>query len=376
MPGLGGVGLSGAGLTIINAGTIAGGMAGDGLTRAYGIVFTGGANFLANTGTITGGVNVQGGSFAPALAASPIGTALNIGNGPLTFASGTSYNIRLSPNANDSVITASAATLTGATVNAAFSPGAYVARQYTILSAVTLGGTTFAGLNSNTPANFTSSLSYGASDVFLDLVLNFTPGPDFGGSLNGNQQNVANALVTYFNTTGGIPAAFSSLSPSGLTRVSGEAASGSTQASFDLMNMFLGVLSDPFIAGRGSEGGVSAFTRDDEALGYAGARKRSGAERDAQIAVTPRDRLAALDRRWSVWASGYGGSSTVDGSAAAGSNSTTSRVYGTAIGADYRVSPNTLIGFCAGRRRLQLRCSERIGRRPRGCISGRRVRAA
>jgi len=41
----------------------------------------------------------------------------------------------------------------------------------------------------------------------------------------------------------------------------------------------------------------------------------------------------------------YGGSQTTDGNAAAGSNATTSAIYGTAVGADYRFSPFTLAGF-------------------------------
>jgi uncharacterized protein with beta-barrel porin domain len=48
---------------------------------------------------------------------------------------------------------------------------------------------------------------------------------------------------------------------------------------------------------------------------------------------------------WSIWAAGYGGSQTTDGNATLGTNSTTSRVYGTAVGADYRITPNTLAGF-------------------------------
>jgi uncharacterized protein with beta-barrel porin domain len=50
-------------------------------------------------------------------------------------------------------------------------------------------------------------------------------------------------------------------------------------------------------------------------------------------------------RRWSVWAAGFGGSQTSDGSAVLGSSSTTSSLYGTAVGADYRFSPDTLAGF-------------------------------
>jgi hypothetical protein len=38
------------GLTIINNGTIMGGLSGDGVTRADAIIFTGGTNFLTGTG--------------------------------------------------------------------------------------------------------------------------------------------------------------------------------------------------------------------------------------------------------------------------------------------------------------------------------------
>jgi hypothetical protein len=50
-------------------------------------------------------------------------------------------------------------------------------------------------------------------------------------------------------------------------------------------------------------------------------------------------------QRWSVWTAGYGGSQTTGGNAALGSNTATSRVFGAAVGADYRVSPFTLAGF-------------------------------
>ena len=42
---------------------------------------------------------------------------------------------------------------------------------------------------------------------------------------------------------------------------------------------------------------------------------------------------------------GYGGSQTTDGNASLGSNSTTSSIAGTVVGADYRISPYTLAGF-------------------------------
>jgi uncharacterized protein with beta-barrel porin domain len=227
-------------------------------------------------------------------------------------------------------------------VNAQFSAGSYVSRQYTILTANGgFGGTTFAGVTDvNLPVNSISTLSYSATNVFLNLALVSAPP---GGALTTNQQNVGNALTNFFNTTGGIPAAFFGLSPAGLTQTSGETATGTQQTTFNAMGMFMGLLTDPFI-GRGdpvsaeSSPGASAYAAQD--------KPRSGAARDANAMFTKAPVMAdPFAQRWSVWAAGYGGSQTTDGNAAVGSNTTTSAIYGTAVGADYRLSPYTLAGF-------------------------------
>jgi uncharacterized protein with beta-barrel porin domain len=118
------------------------------------------------------------------------------------------------------------------------------------------------------------------------------------------------------------------------------------------MNQFMGLLTDPFVAGRGD--GVSSSSsapqfadETDSANAYtADGKPRSKSERDAYAAIYRKAPVAdAFAQRWSVWAAGYGGSQTTDGNAALGSNNATSRVYGTAVGADYRFSPFTLAGF-------------------------------
>jgi uncharacterized protein with beta-barrel porin domain len=72
-----------------------------------------------------------------------------------------------------------------------------------------------------------------------------------------------------------------------------------------------------------------------------------GAKTNANAAIYDKvlPPVQSFEARWSVWASGFGGSQTTDGNAVAGSNSTTSQLYGTAVGADYRFSPNTIAGF-------------------------------
>ena len=139
---------------------------------------------------------------------------------------------------------------------------------------------------------------------------------------------------------------FGALTPTGLTQVSGEIATGTQQTTFNAMNLFMGVMTDPFVAGRGdgiSGGGNATSYADGAALGYANGRGPNDAL--AAIYTKARPMVPTFEQRWSTWIAGYGGSQTTDGNAALGSNNTTSSVYGTAVGADYRFSPDTIAGF-------------------------------
>jgi uncharacterized protein with beta-barrel porin domain len=98
-------------------------------------------------------------------------------------------------------------------------------------------------------------------------------------------------------------------------------------------------MTDPFIDGRGNGGAPPSGA----ASGYA-SPQNSGAGRDA-FAMFNKAPVTTFDQRWSTWIAGFGGSQTTDGNTALGSNSTTSSIYGTAVGADYRFSPDTLAGF-------------------------------
>jgi uncharacterized protein with beta-barrel porin domain len=174
-----------------------------------------------------------------------------------------------------------------------------------------------------------------------------------------NPTNVAAAIDGFINAGGTLPAGFQNLfnlTPQqlvgALSQASGETATGTQQTTFDAMNLFMGVLTDPFIAGRGEGatggGGATPFAEDGEgANAYASSgRKRTGSERDAYGMITKAVPYnPVFDQRWSVWASGFGGSQTTDGNAALGSNTATSRLGAVAVGADYRFSPFTLAGF-------------------------------
>ncbi|MDP3691049.1 autotransporter domain-containing protein [Bradyrhizobium sp.] len=316
------------GATTVNGGTLS--VNGSIATSALTTVNAGGT--LGGNGTV-GNTAISGGALAPG---NSIGTLAV--NGNLSFTAASSYMIEVSPANADRTNVTGSATLGGATVNASFAPGSFVARQYTILNAAGgLGGSTFgAVVNNNLPSSVTSSLSYDANNVYLDLALNFA----IPGGLHGNQANAGHALTNFFDATGGIPLAFAALTPAGLSQVSGETAVGSQQTALDAMNLFMGVMTDPFLGGRGdipAAPGAAQFTE---------AGMGRGPGRDAYAMSTKAGAApAAFAPRWSVWAAGYGGSQTTDGNATPGTGTASSRIYGTAVGADYRFSPDTLAGF-------------------------------
>ena len=190
-----------------------------------GLVTVNAGGTLGGTGTIDN-VFVNGGVLAPG---NSIGT-LNVA-GSLTFSAASSYMVEISGASSDLTRVTGVATLGGATVVVV--PTGTVAKQYTILTATGGVPDTFNPVVSGVSPNLNPTLSYDANNVYLNFALNY------GGGLNVNQQNVANALTNFFNTTGGVPVGFASLSPAGLTQVSGELATGSQQATFDAMNLFL-----------------------------------------------------------------------------------------------------------------------------------------
>ncbi len=326
------------GPTNVNSGTldVTGSIAASSLTTV-----AGGAT-LTGTGKVGNTQINAGGSFAPG-SGTP-GSSMTI-TGNLAFASGALYVVELNPSVTAIAKVSGSATPTGATVSAQFASGSYVPKQYTILTAAGgLGGATFSGLtNNNLPAGLVDTLSYSASNVYLNLEPGFT---QFTG-LSTNQQNVVAALVNYFDTTGGLPASFATLSAGELTQLNGEVAADSQIVAFQLMDEFLNLMLDPFVDGRlgSGVGGVSGramgFAPDEQAtlppdvaLAYAGVLK-----------APP---TTTFQQRWTAWGASYGGGSWTSGNATAGSNNVSAQTYGFAGGLDYHYSPDTIFGFALG----------------------------
>jgi uncharacterized protein with beta-barrel porin domain len=112
------------------------------------------------------------------------------------------------------------------------------------------------------------------------------------------------------------------------------------------MGQFVGLLTGPDGGSSAPTKSAQAYAEQDNSIADAAAdRMRLDAERSAYAMFGEAPLRKAYEPRWSVWASGFGGSQSTDGVASVGSNSTTSRIFGTAVGADYLLSPRTIAGF-------------------------------
>ena len=298
---------------------------------------------LTGIGTVGNTTVATGGIFLPGSGAA--GSSMTVA-GNLAFQSGALYLVTLNS------VTASFANVTGSAtldgmVGASILAGSNVKSQYTILTAAGGRFGAFAGVDTlGLPGGLVASLSYDPTHVYLNFALDYAT----KFNLNVNQTNVANTLTNFFKANGGIPSAFVGLSSGGLSQISGETATGTQQATFTAMNLFLGLLSDPFIDGRGGgpggNAGATPFAGEESAIAYAA--KKSGAAHDAFAKFPTKADIArndTFDQRWSLWGAAYGGGSTTDGNAVVGSSAATARAFGFAAGADYRISPATLVGF-------------------------------
>ncbi|MGL3105302.1 autotransporter outer membrane beta-barrel domain-containing protein [Bradyrhizobium sp. BR 1432] len=292
-----------------------------------------GAGIVGNTTIAAGGIYAPGDG-------GPGSRMLVLGD--LAFQSGAVYLVQTGSGASASFANVLGnATLNG-TVGVSLHAGSTVVPQYKIMQFS--GGATgnFAGVAA--PGGLIGTTTVGPAGV---VYLNFTL--DYGAkyALNVNQKNVATTLQNFFNSNGFLQAEFAGLGPNGLTQASGEPATGSQQTTFNAMNLFLGLLTDVYGAGRSGTPGATPYADDASANAHAAAGKspRDKSARDAFASIYHKAPVATFEQRWDVWAAGYGGSQTTDGNAGLGSNNTTSSVYGTAVGLDYRFSPSTVAGF-------------------------------
>ena len=321
------------GTTTVNGGflDVEGSIASSSLTTVNAGGALTGAGVVGNTSIASGGIFVPGNGF---------GTSTTV-QGNLAFQSGALYLVQLNSTASTSAKVSGTAGVNG-NVGVTFDPAGFIMKKYVILQAQNGVSGTFNGVS--TPANLVGNISYDPTHAFLNLNLNYGP------NLNTNQQNVANTLSNFFNSNGSISAVLASLTPSGLSQTAGEIATGTQQATFNAMNMFMQLLSDPFVSGRGggtaTGGGAQPYAAEDNSLAYAA--RQPGSARDALARMPTKADVARndlFDNRWSVWGSAFGGGANISGNAVLGSNTADTRAFGLAAGADYRITPATVAGF-------------------------------
>jgi uncharacterized protein with beta-barrel porin domain len=300
---------------------------------------------LAGTGTIGSLTVKNGGVFVPGSVGSS-GTMTIAGN--LAFQSGALYLVQFSTAGGSRANVGGTATLAGTMQISFLSSSASFSKSNVVLSATGGVNGTFNQVQfSNLPTGLTASVVYTPTTV----LLNFDGSISLSG-LAANQQQVASAINAGFANGASLPFGFANLFglsgpnlSAALQMIDGETATGAQQTTFQAMNQFMGVMTDPFTAGRGEplSAGGSPTGYAEESLAYAGKRKPD----DALAAIyTKAPPVRTFEQRWSVWAAGYGGSQTTSGDPRVlGSNDARSSIAGTAVGADYRISPNTLAGF-------------------------------
>jgi uncharacterized protein with beta-barrel porin domain len=168
-------------------------------------------------------------------------------------------------------------------------------------------------------------------------------------SASGNQFAVANSIDTFVNNGGTLPTAFQNLlsfsSPGQLagafTQLSGESGTGAAQAGTQSMSSFLSLVTNPFDNNR-------AFAENP-------VRPPLIVKAEPLVGPTPDP------RRWGIWAAGYGGQGTTAGDLVVGSHDLTVSNFGYATGVDYRVTPDTLVGFALAGGRTNYGLADGLG---------------
>jgi outer membrane autotransporter protein len=208
--GPGGAGIVGSGLSIIESGTVSGGLAGDGVTRANAITFTGGVNVLelrqgstitGNVVAVSGGSDTLrlGGSTNSSFDASQIGASAQYRNFATLEKTGSSnWTVTGAPVFTGAVtVTSGTMTLSGADFS--------LASRMTVNGTLDISGnggtllSTLAGSGAVVMGNASNSLQISAASTEFSGVI--SDGGNFGGlTLSGGTQTLS-GVNTYSNAT-------------------------------------------------------------------------------------------------------------------------------------------------------------------------------
>lgn len=347
------------GATTITAGNLS--VIGD-ISASSGVAVNGGT--LSGIGRVSSTTVANGATLAPG---TTIATGTLSVNGNLTLAANSIHQVKVSASAGSDLVNATGTTTvtTGAVLKAVDLGGFIKPNQvFTVLNAT--GGVT-GSFNLLTQGYFGGAkvtLTQDANKVYVNLtsfdpenIPTGLPQDSFSvvlpATLATNQSNVVDTINTIVLGGGTVPTSFNGMSFQSaatvgnmITQITGEAGTGAPKGGIQLTNSFLPLVLNPFVSGRGGLGGFSG----GGAVGFA--EDRSTWPRDvaaAYAAVMPGARQpfdVTPEKRWNVWGSVYGGwSKTAGDQGVVGSHDTSSRAGGLATGFDYRLTPDTVVGF-------------------------------
>ncbi|CCE00590.1 autotransporter domain-containing protein [Bradyrhizobium sp. STM 3809] len=299
---------------------------------------------LSGLGTV-GDVNIAG-TLAPGYQA-VTGLTGQAGKltvlGSLAFTSGATYALQFTPGSFSTTSVSGTATLNGQ-VTASFAGGVYAAgSKVAIVSAA--GGVSgqFSGLSSTASGvtNVTPTLSYDGQNAYLTLKQAALPPLPTSG-VSGNGQQIYNVLANAVNKGGTLPVSlqsvyFQNAAGVGATfnQLASQSAPAGTQSVGQSMTGFMSTVLDFGGSGRSGAGSTPGGS---PMMAYAEA---SPAAKAGKIFA----KAMPMEPSWAVWGSAFGGGGHIGGDAAAGSQDVSSRIYGLAAGADYRLAPDTTLGF-------------------------------
>ena len=346
--GLGGA-ISGQNNTVVNNGTIRGGTNGYSLFSSN---FLASGNSVTNNGTLDGRIELMGSGDslinAGLITITDPGTALAVSNlafaGTFTQTAQGTLALRVDNAGNRDGLSAVQANLNG-TLRAVLQPGLYQSSTtYTGVVQTTAAITgQFASVTSSS-AFFNATATYNANSV--DLILTRQGFGAVAGETQ-NQRAIGNALEAGYSTalTGATATFYAQLLQAGslraLDQLSGEGTSGTQNTAFNSGVLFGQTMEGQMEAWRaGNRGGVAS----DAALGYAAEQPRGPAASAFAALKAP----AMAQPRWNAWAAGFGAGQQLAGDASVGSASLSNRAAGGAMGVDYLVNPDLLLGMAAG----------------------------
>lgn len=298
-------------------------------------------DFLKNTGVINMGSD-------------PTKTGLLVVTGDASFGPGSYYNARITSTSSDTIYVGGKATIDGGLVRiSADQDGTYQrGSRYILLYAK--GGLTgqFDGVISDM-SKYTGILTYDANDVYLTVLLR-----DFRSfARTRNQWSVANGI--YWATaqmSGGLggqmllalnQASDASVATS-LTQLSGDGVvTGAANAALQTSHLFTSVLDDQQALWRDSAP-RDQIVRRVEPFAYAPTRADGSKWPVSRQTYAPAPVRNDGVQRWRVWASGFGGRSSLAGDTVAGSADQKLNSYGGALGVDYQMGSSMLLGMALG----------------------------